>query len=148
MNSSASRPGGHRDGHNLRRQASSSAKKSFGVECSDWIEAHGAQRRDVAGGERDSGKYKGDASEGGQIRRRHAVEQSGHEVRDDERTGHTQPGASGGQTESPAQDHLEDSASLSSQREANGDLTSLFIDHIGDGSVDSESGEQQGSGRK
>jgi hypothetical protein len=57
-------------------------------------------------------------------------------------------GASGGQTESPAQDHLEDSASLSSQREANGDLTSLFIDHIGDGSVDSKSGEQQSSGRK
>jgi hypothetical protein len=33
-----------------------SAKKSFGAECSDWIEAHGAQRRDVAGGERDGGK--------------------------------------------------------------------------------------------
>src|SRR6266851_5736742 len=123
--------GGHWDGHNLRRQVWSSAKKSFGVECSDWIEAHGAQRRDITGGERDSGKYKGDASEGGQIRGRHAVEQSGHEVRDDERTGHTQPGASGGQTESPAQDHLEDGASLSSQREANGHLTSLFIHNIG-----------------
>jgi hypothetical protein len=34
-------------------------------------------------------KYQGDASEGGQIGRRHAVEQTGHEVRDDERTGHT-----------------------------------------------------------
>ena len=98
------------------------------MECSDWIEAQGAQRRDIAGGERDSGKYKGDASEGGQIGTRHAVEQSGHEVRDDERTGHTQPGASGGQTESPAQDHLEKIASLSSQREANGDLTSLQKD--------------------
>jgi hypothetical protein len=52
-------------GHNLRRQVSISAKTSFGVECCDWIEAHGAQRRDIAGGERDSGKYNGDASEGG-----------------------------------------------------------------------------------
>jgi hypothetical protein len=82
----------------LRIPVPSSAKKSFGVECGDWIKAHGAQRRDIAGGERDSGKYKGDASEGGHIVRRYAVEESGHEVRDDERTGHTQPGASGGQT--------------------------------------------------
>jgi hypothetical protein len=57
-------------------EVSSSAKKSFGVECSDWIEAHGAQRRDTTGCERDSGKYQGDASEGGQIGRRHAVEQT------------------------------------------------------------------------
>jgi hypothetical protein len=35
------------------------------VECSDRIEAHGAQRRNIAGGERDSGKCKGDATEGG-----------------------------------------------------------------------------------
>ena len=63
-------------------------------------------------------------------------------MRDDERTGHTQSGASGGQTESPAQDHLEDIASFRSQREANGDLASLFVDHLGDGSVDSKSGEQ------
>ena len=58
------------------------------------------------------------------------------------------PATAAGQTESPAQDHHEDIASLRSGREANGNLTSLFIDHIGDGSVDSESGEQQGSGRK
>ena len=86
------------------------------MERSDWIEAHGTQCRDTAGGERDSGKYKGDTSEGGQIGRRHAIEQSGHEVRNDELTGHTQADTSGGQTESPAQDHLEDIASLSSQR--------------------------------
>src|SRR5271170_2382891 len=135
-------------GAKATRAFAGSAKESFGVECSDWIEAHGSQRRDIAGGERDSGKYKGDASEGGQIGRRHAIEQSGHEVRDDERAGHTQPGASGGQTESPAQDHLEDIASLSSQREANGNLTSLFIHNIGNGPVDSKPGEQQGSSRK
>ena len=79
--------------------------------------------------------------------KRDAVEQSGHEVRDDERTCHTQPGTSG-QSESPTQNHLEDIASLSPQREANHDLTPLFIDHIPDGSGDSKSGEQQGSGRK
>ena len=45
---------GHWDGHKLRRQASISAKKSFGVECRDWIKAHCAQRRDIAGRERDS----------------------------------------------------------------------------------------------
>ena len=54
------------------------AYESFGVECSDGIEARRAQRRDIAGGERDSGKYKRDARERGQIGRRHAVEQSGH----------------------------------------------------------------------
>ena len=118
------------------------------MECSDWIEAHGAQRRDIAGGKRDRGQYKGDAGEGGQIGRRHAVEQSGHEVRDDERTGHTQSGARGGQTETPAQDHVEDIASLSSQREANGDLRSLFIHKLGNSPVDSKSGQPQGSGCK
>ena len=72
------------------------------MECSDWIDAHGAQRRDVTCGECDRGKYKGDASERSQIVRRHTVEQPGHEVRDDERAGHPEPGASGGLTESPA----------------------------------------------
>ena len=126
----------------------SSARKSFGVECCDWIEAHGAQRRDIAGGERDSGKYKSDASEGGEISRRHAVEESGHEMRDDERAGHTQACASGCQTESPEQDHLENIASLSSEREANGDLAFLLIYEIRNGSIDSKSGKQQGSGRE
>jgi hypothetical protein len=37
---------------------------------------------------------------------------------------------------------------LRSQREANGDLASLFIHNIGNGPVDSKPGEQQGSGRK
>jgi hypothetical protein len=43
----------------------------------------------------------------------------------------TEPGPSSGQTESPPQDHLEDIASLRSQREANSDLTSLFIHSVG-----------------
>src|SRR6185437_16703923 len=122
--------------------------KSFGVECSDRIETHGAHRWDIARGERDSGEYHGDTGEGGQIGRRHAVEQSGHEVRDDERTGHTQPGAGDGQTESSAQDDSEDIASLSSKRKANRNLTFLFIHHKGNSPVDSKSGEQQGSRRK
>jgi hypothetical protein len=41
------------------------AKKSFGVEYGDWIEAHGAQRRDITGGKRETSKYKRDASERG-----------------------------------------------------------------------------------
>jgi hypothetical protein len=80
-------------------------QRSFGVECSDRIEAHGAQRRDVAGGERDGGKHNGDAREGGEIGRRHAVEQPGHKMRDDERTGRTHAGAGGGQTEALTQNH-------------------------------------------
>ena len=38
------------------RQVSRSAKKLFAVKYSDWIEAHGAQCRDMAGRERDSRK--------------------------------------------------------------------------------------------
>jgi hypothetical protein len=93
-------------------EVSSRTEKSFGVECGDWIEAHGAQRRDIAGRERDRTKYKGDASEGEQIVGRHAVEQPGHQVRDDERTGHTESCAGRGQSNSPAQNHLENIASL------------------------------------
>src|SRR6202035_1510603 len=100
----------------------------FGVECCDGIEAHGGQRRDAAGGERDGGKYHGDASEGGQIVRRYAEEQSGHEVRNNERANQAYAGA--GQSEALAKNHLEDSSSLRSQRETNGDLTPLFIDQI------------------
>jgi hypothetical protein len=87
------------------------------VEGIDWIEAHGAERRDIAGGKCDRGKNKRDASKGGQMVRRDAIEQSTHLVRDDERTGDTQPCARGGKTESSAQDHLEDSGSLSSARD-------------------------------
>jgi hypothetical protein len=36
----------------------------FGVEYGDWIEAHGAERRDVAGGDGDGGEHNGDANEG------------------------------------------------------------------------------------
>ena len=66
-------------------------------------------------------------------------------MRNDERTGHTQPRAGGGQTESSPQHHLEDIALLRSQREANGDLTPLFIHHVGNSSIDAKPGEQQGS---
>jgi hypothetical protein len=52
-------------GAKARRAFAGSTRKSVGVECRDWIEAHGAQRRDIAGGECDRGQYKGDAGEGG-----------------------------------------------------------------------------------
>ncbi len=51
-------------------------QKPFGVECGDWIEPHGAHRRNVAGGERDRSKYKDAVGEDGQIRRRVSVEQT------------------------------------------------------------------------
>ena len=40
-------------------------EQSFRVEYSDWIKAHGAQRRDITGCDRDGGQYKSDANEGG-----------------------------------------------------------------------------------
>lgn len=131
-----------------REQISTSAGRSFGVESLDWVEAHGAQRRDITGGKRDRDKRDGDADERGQIIRRHAIEQSGHKVRGDERSDHTQPCAGGDHTESPAQDHLEDGASLRSQRQANGDLASLFIHNVRNSPVNSQASEEQGSGRK
>lgn len=76
--------------------------KLLGVQHRDRIEAHGTQCRDTAGGERDEGQHHGDAHEGRQIVWRYAEEQSGYEVGDDERAGHAQHGASGGQAESLA----------------------------------------------
>src|SRR5580693_2643537 len=116
------------------------AEPSFGVECSDRIEAHGAQRRDVTGGDGDGGEHGGYAGEGGEIVGRDTVKQAGHEMRNNERTGQAYASAGGGQSEALAQNHLEDSASLSAQRQANGDLARLLIDQEGDGAVDSESG--------
>ena len=110
------------------------------MEYGDWIEAHGAQRRDVAGG--------GDAGEGGEVVGRDTVKQAGHEMRNNKRANQAHAGAGGGQSEALASNHLEDIAPLRAQREANGDLTSLFIHHVGDDSVDSQSGEQQRRGRK
>jgi hypothetical protein len=46
------------------------------VECRDRIEAHGAQRRDVTGGDGDGGEHGGDAGEGGEIVGRGAEEQA------------------------------------------------------------------------
>src|ERR1700723_2958595 len=87
----------------------SNLARLFGVECCDGIEAHGGQRRDAAGGERDGGKYHGDASEGGQIVRRYAEEQSGHKVRNNERANKANAGAGGGQSEPLPQNHLTES---------------------------------------
>jgi hypothetical protein len=120
-------------------------QRSFGVECSDRIEAHGAQRRDVTGGDGDGGEHGGDAGEGGEIVGRDAVKQAGHEMRNNKRANQAHAGAGGGQSEALAQNHLEDIAPLRAQREANGDLARLLIDQEGDGSVDSKPGEQQGS---
>jgi|HubBroStandDraft_2_1064218.scaffolds.fasta_scaffold526043_2 hypothetical protein len=78
---------------------SSGATALFGVKHSVWIEAHGAQRRDVASSERDSGKYKGYARKGEQIGGRYTEQKTAHQVRDDERTGQTEYGACGGQSE-------------------------------------------------
>ena len=69
--------------NDLRRRFRSNLARLFEVECCDGIEAHGTQRRDTAGGERDEGKHNGDAHEGGEIGWRHTVEQRGHEVRNE-----------------------------------------------------------------
>jgi hypothetical protein len=77
-------------------------QRSFGVECSDWIEAHGAQCRDVTGGERDGGKHGGYAGEDGEIVRRDTVKEAGHEMRKNKRANEAYAGADGGQSEALA----------------------------------------------
>ena len=72
------------------------------MECRDRIEAHGAQRRDVAGGDGDGGEHDGYAGEGGEIVGRDAVKQAGHEMRNDERANQAYAVASGGQSEALA----------------------------------------------
>jgi hypothetical protein len=51
--------------------------QSFGVECSDWIEAHGAQRRDVTRGDGDGGEHGSYAGEDGEVVGRDTVKQAG-----------------------------------------------------------------------
>jgi hypothetical protein len=65
--------------------------RSFGVECSDRIEAHGAQRRDGAGG--DGGEHGGYAGEGGEVVRRDTVKQASHEMRNNKRAHQAYAGA-------------------------------------------------------
>ena len=119
-------------------------QRSIGVECSDRIEAHGAQRRDVTGGDGDGGEHDSYAGEGGEIVGRDTVKQAGHEMRNNKRANQAYARAGGGQSEALAQNHLEDIAPLRAQREANGDLARLLIDQEGDGSIDSQAREQQG----
>ena len=77
-------------------------QKSFGVECRDWVEAHGAQRRDVTGGDGDGGEHGGYAGEGGEIVGRDTVKQAGHEVRNNKLANQAYAGADGGQSEALA----------------------------------------------
>src|ERR1700743_3742427 len=72
---------------------------SFGVECRDWIEAHGAQRRDVTGGKRDGGEHGGYAGEGREIVGRDTVKHASHEMRNNKRANQAYAGAGGGQSE-------------------------------------------------
>jgi hypothetical protein len=83
-------------------QVSSSAK-----DHSEWsvvigIEAHGAQRWDVTGGDGDGGEHGGDAGEGGEIVGRDTVKQAGHEMRNNKRANQVYAGADGGQSEALA----------------------------------------------
>jgi hypothetical protein len=75
-------------------------QRSFGVECSDRIEAHGAQRRDVTCGHGDGGEHGGYAGEGGEIVGRDTVKQAGHEMRNNKRANQAYAGA--GQSEALA----------------------------------------------
>ena len=77
-------------------------QRSFGVECRDRIEAHGALRRDVAGGESDGGEHRGDAGEGEEVVGGDTVKQAGHEMRNNKRANQTYAGAGGGQNETLA----------------------------------------------
>jgi hypothetical protein len=129
----------------LVKKSLEQCQRSFGVECSDRIEAHGAQRRDVTGGDGDGGEHDGDAGEGRQIVGRDTVKQAGHETRYNKRASQAYARAGRGQREALAQNHPEDIAPLRAQREANGDLARLLIDDEGNGSVDSQAREQQGS---
>ena len=86
----------------LRRQVPSNAKKSFRVECSHRVDAHGAQRRDVTGGDGDGGEHGGYAGEGGEILGRDTVKQAGHEMRNNKRANQACAGAGGGQNEALA----------------------------------------------
>ena len=67
------------------------------MEHGDWIEAHGAQRRDVAGGDGDGGEHGGDAGEGGEVVGRDTVKQAGHEMRNNKRADQAYAGAGAGQ---------------------------------------------------
>ena len=60
--------------NDLRRRFRSNLARLFEVECCDGIEAHGTQRRDIAGGDGEGG-YVG---ERGKIVGRDTVEQAGH----------------------------------------------------------------------
>src|ERR1700728_5333677 len=84
------------------RRRSLGWQRSFGVECSDRIEAHGAQRRDVTGGDGDGGEHSGYAGEGGEIVGRDTEEQAGHEMRDNKRAHQAYARAGGGQSEALA----------------------------------------------
>jgi len=57
-------------------------------------------------------------------------------------------GPGDGQDQALAQDQFKDSASWRPERHPNGDLASLLVYHVGDGSIDSESREQQCGGCK
>ena len=77
-------------------------QRSFGVECSDRIEAHGAQRRDVTGSDGDGGEHGGDAGEDGKIIGRDTLKQAGHEMGNKKRASQAYAGANGGQSEALA----------------------------------------------
>jgi hypothetical protein len=81
----------------LVKKSLEQCQRLFGVECSDGIEAHGAQRREVTGG--DGGEHGGYVDEGGEIVGRDTVKQAGHEVRNNTRANQAYAGSRGGQTE-------------------------------------------------
>ncbi len=69
------------------------------MECSDRVEAHGAQRWHVTGGDGDGGKHGGYAGEGGEVVGRDTVKQAGHEMRNNKRANQAYAGAGSGQGE-------------------------------------------------
>ena len=86
----------------LVRTSLDDCQRSFGVECCDRIEAHGAERRDVTGGDGDGGEHNGYSGEGGKIVGRDTVKQAGHEMRNNKRPSQAYTGAGSGQSKALA----------------------------------------------
>src|SRR5437762_8647940 len=92
------------------------------TQCNHRIQFHRAPCRDVAGKQRDTDENEGDTDKGQRICRPHAVEQTCHQVRNDQGTNKSNCGTHNSEAQSLTQNNVENVRSWRPECEADPDL--------------------------
>ena len=113
------------------------------AEGDEGVDAHGAERGDEAGDERDGHEQEGDAGKGERVGAGYAHKLAAQEARESESAAEADEDAERGQKHSAAEDHAQHVLLACAERHADADFMRALARGVGGDAVDSHGRENQ-----